>query len=162
MPSQRFLPRLFSIAFLIWGIDFLTKNYALTHFSYPPQKIIGTFLQFTLVRNPGAAFNFATGATLILTLFAIAVGVTIIRYAPRITSAGWAIVGALVLGGICGNLTDRFFRDPGFMRGYVIDWIQLPHWPVFNIADSAIVIAACIATVLTMRNISPVAKAPQE
>jgi signal peptidase II len=141
----------------VWAVDFLTKNFALSHFQ-SPQKILGTFLQFTLVRNPGAAFSFATGATVLFTFFALAVGMVIIRYAPVVTSKGWALVGSLVLGGVLGNLTDRFFRAPGFFRGYVIDWIQLPHWPVFNVADSCIVIAACIATVLTARNISPLHK----
>lgn len=155
MRSSRFTRFIFSLAFLIWCSDFLTKNYAVNNFS-SPKKIIGDFLTLTLLRNPGAAFSFATGMTILFTLFALAVGTVIIRYATRITSRGWATVGGLVLGGVLGNLSDRFFRSPGLFRGYVIDWIQLPHWPVFNLADSAIVIAACIATVLTARNISPI------
>jgi signal peptidase II len=62
----------------------------------------------------------------------------------------------LVLGGVLGNLTDRIFREPGFLQGHVIDWIQLPRWPVFNVADSAIVIAAVMAIILTIRNIAPI------
>jgi signal peptidase II len=62
------------------------------------------------------------------------------------------------MGGILGNLTDRIFREPGLLRGHVIDWLQLPHWPIFNIADSAIVIAAVISMVLSARNISPITK----
>ena len=62
------------------------------------------------------------------------------------------------MGGILGNLTDRIFREPGFLRGHVIDWMQLPHWPIFNIADSAIVIAAALSMLLSARNIPPVAK----
>lgn len=155
--KQPFLRPIFSVAFLIWSLDFLTKNYAISHFS-SPRKVIGSLLQFTLVRNPGAAFSFATGFTVLFTLFALLVGTVILRYASSITSRGWAVVGALVLGGICGNLSDRFFRSPGFFRGYVIDWIQIPHWPVFNVADSCIVIAAVIATVLTARNISPISR----
>ena len=61
----------------------------------------------------------------------------------------------LALGGILGNLTDRIFRAPGFFTGHVIDWIQLPNWPVFNLADTAIVVAASIAVILSIRNISP-------
>jgi signal peptidase II len=70
-------------------------------------------------------------------------------------------VGGLLLGGILGNLTDRIFREPSFLQGHVIDWIQLPNWPVFNIADSAIVIAAAIAMILTIRNISPITPTEQ-
>ena len=62
----------------------------------------------------------------------------------------------LALGGIVGNLTDRIFRAPGFFTGHVIDWIELPNWPVFNIADSAIVVATAIAVVLSIKNISPI------
>jgi signal peptidase II len=158
--SSRYTPRIFAIAFLLWSLDFLTKNYAINHFA-TEKKILGDFLTFTLLRNPGAAFSFATGMTILFTLFACAVGIVIIRYASRVTSLGWAVVGGLVLGGVLGNLTDRFFRSPGFLKGHVIDWIQLPHWPVFNLADSAIVCAACIATVLTARNISPIQKVEQ-
>jgi len=71
------------------------------------------------------------------------------------TSKGWSVVLGLALGGILGNLTDRIFRSPGFFTGHVIDWIQVPNWPVFNLADSAIVVAASIAVVLSIRNISP-------
>ena len=62
----------------------------------------------------------------------------------------------LALGGILGNLSDRIFRAPGFFTGHVIDWIEIPNWPVFNIADSAIVVATAIAVVLSIKNISPI------
>jgi signal peptidase II len=59
----------------------------------------------------------------------------------------------LALGGIFGNLTDRIFREPGMLRGEVVDWIQLPNWPIFNIADSAVVCAAVLVTILSIKNI---------
>jgi signal peptidase II len=62
----------------------------------------------------------------------------------------------LLLGGVLGNLTDRIFRQPGFLSGYVIDWIEIPHWPVFNLADSAITVAAALAFILSLRNIAPI------
>ena len=110
----------------------------------------------TFIRNSGAAFSIGTGKTIFFTIFALIVLVFITRYAGRITSKGWAVVGGLVLGGILGNLTDRIFRAPSFLQGHVIDWIQLPRWPVFNVADSAIVIAAFTAVVLTLRNVAPI------
>jgi signal peptidase II len=62
------------------------------------------------------------------------------------------------MGGILGNVVDRIFREPGLLHGHVIDWMQLPNWPVFNIADSAIVIASLVAVVLSARNIPPITK----
>ena len=147
----------FLTAFAIWALDFLTKTWAVAALSSSPREIIGTLLQFTLVRNPGAAFSFATGFTLIFTAIAVSVFIFITRYANRFTSQGWALVAGLVLGGVSGNLTDRIFREPGFLYGHVIDWIELPHWPIFNCADSAIVIAAFIAFYLTLRGVPPIA-----
>lgn len=158
MRRTSLVQRLFAIALVVWAVDFLTKNWAIAKLSSSPKKLIGDFLQLTLLRNPGAAFSMATGFTIIFTSISIGVAIFIARYATRITSAWWAVVAGLVLGGVLGNLTDRAFREPGFLYGHVIDWIELPHWPVFNIADSSIFIAAGIAILLTVRNISPTAK----
>jgi signal peptidase II len=149
------LQLLFTLALFIWALDFLTKNWAIDQLSSTPRKVIGSLLQLTLVRNPGAAFSMATGFTIIFTSISIAVAIFIVRTAHRISSRAWVVVAGLVLGGVLGNLTDRIFREPGFLYGHVIDWIELPHWPVFNIADSAIFIAAGIAILLTVRNIPP-------
>ena len=150
--------RLFAIAWTIWLIDFVTKVWALQSLSAEPRKVIGTFLQFTLIYNSGAAFSFATGFTILFSLTALAVVSAVIYFAPKISSAGWQLAIGLLLGGVLGNLTDRIFRKPSFLSGYVIDWIQIPHWPVFNIADSAICIAAAISFILTMRNIPPMTR----
>jgi len=150
---------LFSVAWFVWILDLATKIWAVNTLSSRSNvKILGSFFQLTLVRNPGAAFSFATGATVFLTIFAILVLLTILYYAPQITSKGWAVVLGLVMGGILGNIVDRIFREPGMLRGHVVDWMQLPYWPIFNIADSAIVIAALIAVVLSARNIPPITK----
>ena len=148
--------RLYAIAWAIWLIDLATKSWALSEIDpRNPVKLLGNFLKLTLLKNSGAAFSLAQSATLIFTLFALLVVGAIGYFAPKITSKGWSIVLGLALGGILGNLTDRIFRAPGFFTGHVIDWIELPHWPVFNLADTAIVVAAVIAVVLSIRNISP-------
>ena len=144
------------IAFTIWLFDLATKTWALSHFSSDPQPVIGTLLQFTLLKNSGAAFSFASGFTFIFSLLAVAVVATIIRFAGRITSGGWLTCAGLLLGGVLGNLTDRAFREPGFFLGHVIDWIQIPNWPIFNIADIAISTAALLAFIQTMRNVPPI------
>jgi signal peptidase II len=150
---------LFSVAWTIWILDLATKIWAVNNLSYKSNiTVIGEFFQLTLVRNPGAAFSFATGATVFLSLFSLIVMFAILYYSSKITSRGWAVVLGLVLGGILGNLVDRIFREPGVLRGHVIDWLQFPNFPVFNIADSAIVVAALISMVLTARNIPPITK----
>jgi len=148
---------LYLTAWIVWLIDLGTKVWAVEVLSSRANvQIIGSFLQLTFVQNSGAAFGIGAGSTIIFTFFALAVLIFITRYALQITSKGWALVCGLVLGGILGNLTDRIFREPSFLQGHVIDWIQIPNWPVFNIADSAIVIAAVVAIILTIRNISPI------
>jgi signal peptidase II len=148
---------LYLTAWVVWLIDLGTKVWAVEVLSSRANvKVIGSFLQLTFVQNSGAAFGIGAGSTIIFTFFALAVLIFITRYALQITSKGWALVCGLVLGGILGNLTDRIFREPSFLQGHVIDWIQIPNWPVFNIADTAIVIAAVVAIILTIRNISPI------
>ena len=62
----------------------------------------------------------------------------------RLGSVGWAVALGLLLAGVAGNLTDRLFREPGPLRGHVIDFLMLPHWPVFNVADMCINVAAVL------------------
>jgi signal peptidase II len=155
-PPTKHWKRLYAIAWAVWLFDFATKSWAVNSLdSRNPFKVIGDFLQLTLYKNPGAAFSLAEGFTIIFTLIAISVVGVIAYYSTKITSKGWSIVLGLALGGILGNLSDRIFREPGFFVGHVIDWIQIPNWPVFNLADSAIVVASAIAVILSVRNISP-------
>jgi signal peptidase II len=149
--------RLYFVAALIWGLDLSTKIWAVNNLSARnPVEIFGSFFQLTLVRNPGAAFSFATGATVVFTAIAVAAVIVIVYYSSKITSLGWATTLGLLLGGVLGNLTDRLFRSPGFFQGEVIDWLEITNWPVFNLADSAIVVAAFLAIVLTIRNVGPI------
>jgi signal peptidase II len=115
--------------------------------------VLGTLLQITETRNAGAAFSVGTGATILFTAVAVGVVVVIVRELRRLSSRAWAVTLGLLLGGALGNLVDRVFRSPAPLRGHVVDWIQLPHWPVFNIADSAIVIGGALAVLLATRGI---------
>ncbi len=150
---------LYGVAWFVWVLDLATKLWAVNTLSDRSNiKVIGDFFQLTLVRNPGAAFSVAEGATIFLTLFGFLVMGVIFYYSTKITSRGWSVVLGLAMGGILGNLVDRIFREPGFLRGHVIDWLQVPNWPVFNIADSAIVLAAALSMILSLRNIPPVSR----
>ena len=150
---------LYGVAWFVWVLDLATKLWAVNTISDRSNiKVIGDFFQLTLVRNPGAAFSVAEGATIFLTLFGFLVMGVIFYYSAKITSRGWSVVLGLAMGGILGNLVDRIFREPGVLRGHVIDWLQVPNWPVFNIADSAIVLAAALSMILSLRNIPPVSR----
>ena len=150
---------LYGVAWFVWVLDLATKLWAVSTLSDRSNiKVLGDFFQLTLVRNPGAAFSIAEGATIFLTLFGFFVLAIIFYYSIKITSKGWSVVLGLAMGGILGNLVDRIFREPGVLRGHVIDWLQVPNFPVFNIADSAIVIAAGISMLLSLRNIPPITR----
>jgi signal peptidase II len=146
------------IAAFIWALDFSTKVWALNSVSpVRPTPIIGTFLQLRLVFNPGAAFSVGTSVTFLFTILSVAAVAGIAYFAIKIINRWWSLVLAFALGGILGNLTDRIFREPSLFNGHVIDWIELPRWPVFNIADIAIVCAAVLSVLLITKEISPFA-----
>jgi len=121
-------------------------------------RLLGGLLYLTQLRNIGAAFSFAQGWTVFFSLVAVVVAVVIVRTARKLYSTGWAVTLGLVLGGAVGNLIDRIFRDPGFLRGGVVDFLSVfgpdgQVWPVFNIADSAIVCGGILGAVLALRGI---------
>ena len=120
---------------------------------HAPIRLLGGFLHLLVTRNSGAAFSIGTSMTLVFSAIAIGVIAVILRTSRRIRSIAWAICLGLLLGGATGNLIDRIFRYPGVFRGYVVDWIELPHWPVFNLADSAIVCGGVLAVLLSARGI---------
>ena len=121
-------------------------------------RLLGGALYLTQLRNVGAAFSFAEGWTIVFSLVAVVVAVVIVRTARRLYSTGWAVTLGLVLGGALGNLIDRIFRDPGFLRGGVVDFLSVfgpdgSVWPVFNVADSAIVCGGILGALLALRGI---------
>jgi lipoprotein signal peptidase len=118
----------------------------------PPIRLLGGVLALCESRNPGAAFGIGgTSTTIVFTAIALGVIAFIIRTSRQIYSLPWAVALGLLLGGATGNLTDRIFRSPGPLRGWVVDWIQLPHWPVFNLADSSITCGVVLFILLAAR-----------
>lgn len=125
---------------------------------HPPVRILGGAIYLVETRNSGAAFSMGTGATVALTVIALAVVAVILRTARRMRSVGWAIALGLILGGALGNIVDRLFRAPGVGRGHVVDWISLfsndgSRFAIFNLADSAITCGAVLAAILALRGI---------
>lgn len=141
------------IAVIIFVSDQLTKNWVVAELTEGRSvEVLGEFLQWHFVRNPGAAFSFATGATWVFTLLSAVVVGVIIWFSRKLGSVLWAIFLGLLLGGVLGNLTDRLVREPGFPVGHVIDFISTP-WmmpAIYNIADIGIVGGMILFVILSL------------
>jgi signal peptidase II len=136
-----------AVAAVIVALDQLTKIWAVAALSDGPVEVIGTLLQFRLTRNPGGAFSLLTGLTPVLALLAVVMVVYIVRTTRRTSDAVMAYSLGLVLGGAVGNLVDRMVRSPGVLRGEVVDFIKVPNWPTFNVADCAITIGVILVAI---------------
>jgi signal peptidase II len=144
------LPLVLGVASVVLVADVVSKAVVVDRLSdRGPVDLIKGVLDLRLTRNAGAAFSLGVGSTIVFSLVAVAVVVVIVRAAAGLRSVGWAVALGLLLGGACGNLVDRIARSPGVFRGEVVDWIHLHHWPVFNIADSAITVGAVLALILS-------------
>jgi signal peptidase II len=115
--------------------------------------VLPPLLHWYYIRNSGAAFSIGENVTWVFTIIMSVVSIAILFQLRRLGSAWWALALGLLLGGALGNLTDRVFREPSFAMGHVVDFIQLPNFAIFNIADSAVVSAVAIICILTLRGI---------
>jgi signal peptidase II len=132
--------------------DLLAKNAALALLDPKhPVPLLGGLVTLQLIRNPGAAFSMGENFTVGLTIVAICALVGVLGWVvPRVRHTGWAVAIGLLLAGITGNLADRLFREPGPFRGHVVDFIQLPYFAIFNVADMFITAAAVMVIWLSM------------
>lgn len=123
-------------------LDQLTKYLALKFLELnTPVSLIKNFLYLTLVHNRGAAFGLFKNQLLIFVLISIFAIVLILFYLKaKKNSLLSRLAFSMILGGAIGNLIDRL------RFGYVIDFLDFRVWPVFNLADSAITIAALFLT----------------
>jgi signal peptidase II len=155
-PSKRRgrVAALLAVAVIVLVADIISKLVIVATLSdRTPVRLLGGFLTLRVTRNPGAAFSIGPSLTVVFAVIAVGVIVFILRTSRRIQSLAWAVTLGLLLGGATGNLIDRLFRYPGPFRGYVVDWIQIPHWPVFNVADSCIVCGGVLAVFLAVRGV---------
>ena len=147
-------------------IDQVTKAWAVAYLQpriesgERPIYLIDPLLRLTYVENTGAAWGMGAGYTWIFTIVAVVVGVVIVRFARTITSRAWALALGGLLGGLLGNLIDRITRPPGPGLGSVVDFIGLPNFPVFNVADIAITCSAVAMIILAWRGIPLSESAP--
>jgi signal peptidase II len=153
-PQRRCLLLFGTVAALAYALDVVTKVLAVHYLTgRPPVPVIGDFFTLTLTRNSGAAFSTATSYTAALTAIAFVAAAVVIWVARRLGSPGWAVALGLLLAGVGGNLTDRLFREPSPFQGHVVDFLSFPHWPVFNVADACINVAAALIIILSLRGV---------
>lgn len=150
--SRRLALLTVALAVVVIAVDQLSKWWAMSalEIGAPQRQVIGDFITFRLVLNPGAALGIGTGYTWVLTIVVIAVVAVIVRMIRRIGSRAWAVTLGLLLGGAIGNLVDRLFREPGIARGHVVDFIGYANWFTGNVADIAIVVAAVLLALLSL------------
>src|SRR6266550_2762664 len=130
---------LLAVAAFVIAADVISKAIVVaTMPGHPNIRLLGGALTITLTRNGGAAFSIGTSMTIVFTVIALGVVIYILRAARNLRSIGWAITLGLLLGGA---------------TGHVVDWIELPDWPVFNLADSAIVCAGVLVVLLALLGI---------
>jgi signal peptidase II len=154
---------LVGVAALALTIDLVSKLLVVQHLeNRDPIRLFGGALYLNLYRNSGAAFSIGEGQTWVFTLIAAAVVFVILRVSRNLRSLPWACALGLLLGGALGNLSDRIFREPGLFRGHVVDFVQFHtfpvvdyDFPVFNLADSAIVAGGCLMVLLSFLGVQP-------
>jgi signal peptidase II len=115
--------------------------------------VIGDLIRFVLVYNPGAAFSIGADFTWVFAVLTAGAVVWITMLTWRVESRGWMIALGLLLGGATTHLGDRLFRDPGFARGHVVDFIGYGNLFIGNVADIAIFAGAIMLAVLTLMGV---------
>ena len=141
-------------AAVVVALDQLTKAWAVDRLQgRPPIDVVWT-LRFNYAENTGMAFSRASGAGPVIAVVALLIVGVVAWSARRMTSPWmWVLAGA-VIGGALGNVVDRLVRAPAggrFLGGHVVDFIDLQWWPVFNVADAAIVVGGIALAIATVR-----------
>lgn len=139
-----------AIGLVVAVLDQISKHLAESTLSpVEPRPLLGSLLQARLLYNSGAAWGLGAGITPVVTIVQILICAGALWFVVRsVRSPGWTIALGLVVGGALGNIHDRLLRPPGPFRGEVVDFLELPHWPVFNVADSAVVAGALLIVLL--------------
>ena len=139
------------VAVVIIVLDQLSKAWALRDLADGHIIHVIWTLQFNLTYNRGMAFSRGTGLGPIIGVMALVVVVMLLLSLRRADNSLTRLATGLIIGGAIGNILDRLFRGSGWMRGAVIDFIDFQWWPVFNIADMAIMIGAATMIVAMLK-----------
>lgn len=128
---------LLAVAAAVVAVDQISKSIAVSALEDGPVEVIAGAFTFHLTLNAGGAFGLLPGVPGLFLVASVFVVGVILLWVRHVEDRRWLVPLGLVLGGGMGNLADRLFRDTD---GRVIDFIDLHVWPVFNLADSAIVV----------------------
>ena len=138
-----------AIAAAIVAVDQLVKDLLIASLK-PHESVdfIGGVVRLYLTYNDSAAFSIGYGQTWIFAIISTLASLGLLWYLPRLETRSWSVMGGVALGGMVGNLVDRLIREPGFGRGQVVDYLQIPfNFPIFNLADMAIVTVAILTVI---------------
>lgn len=135
---------------LVYGADQWVKHLVETTMTVGQTiTVLDGLLWWRYYLNPGAAFSMGEGSTWIFTLISTVGALVALTLVVRAKTLPWVILLATLAGGIVGNLHDRLFRAPGFGVGHVVDYISVPNFAIFNIADAAICVSMAAIVLLT-------------
>lgn len=152
--SGRLIALSLGIAVLGAGLDQLTKALVQARMELGETiDVIGSALQWHYILNSGAAFSIGTSVTWIFTIIMAVVVVYVLTLLRKVSSGWWAVALGGLLAGASGNLIDRLFREPSFGMGHVVDFIAVPHFAIFNVADSFVVCSMIGICLLLFRGI---------
>lgn len=150
--ARRLAAWLYLSAGLVYLADRLTKIWAERALAgRPPVTVIPGVVQLNYTTNSGGAFGLGQSAPWLFAGATVVVAATIVAASLRVRRPATAVALGLILGGGIGNLTDRALRGDGVLSGPVVDFIDFHVWPVFNLADSAIVVGALLLLVTGLR-----------
>ena len=148
-----------SVAVLVLLVDVVSKQWALKNLSHGHFIHLYGEIFLHLTANPGAAFSMGTDLTWAFTLLAVIVIAVIFVTSARVTSLPWMVGLGGLAGGAAGNLTDRLVQPPSVGFGHVVDFIMVGNFPVFNLADAAIVCSVSLMFIASARSI-PLSASP--
>jgi signal peptidase II len=153
-PTTRSLRWSLAIAAGVVVVDQLTKEWALDALADGPIDVVWT-LRFNLAFNKGMAFSQGTGLGPIIGVVALCVIVALLVSVGRSSSRLYPLAVGLITGGAIGNLLDRLFRDPGWLRGAVVDFIDVQWWPIFNVADICVTAGGALLLYTSLQGSQP-------
>lgn len=146
------------IAAVVLVLDQITKHWALNALADGEARPVFWTLQWNLAFNRGMAFSKGAGWGPVIGIVAFAVVVVLARLTSRLGTRTARCAAGLLIGGALGNITDRLFRGDAWLRGAVVDFIDVQWWPIFNIADMAVTVGAVLFAIEAFR--TPTSAAP--